>query len=231
MKKLTNTFIFTFLFLSIHLFAQSQQAESTSKKYILQGVVSDDASGEPTPFALVALFQHGSFLKGTETNLDGSYSFTLDSLGFYDLEVSYVGYATLEINGIAILQTGPTIVDIQLSEGVRLASAVIAEYKEPIIKMSNTTSGGTVTAHQIRSLPTKNMSAIAATKSGMSVGARNEIKIRGSRTEGTHYYIDGVRVGVDGVAQSEINEVQVIVGGTDAKYEQAQEQSIINLFN
>ena len=108
--------------------------------------------------------------------------------------------------------------DFAISEGVLMDAVEIVEYKVPLIEIDNTTSGATVTAEAIRSLPIKDISAIAATTAGISsAGQDGELSIRGSRTDATVYYIDGVRV-TGLIPQSEIAQMQVITGGVEAKY-------------
>jgi outer membrane receptor for ferrienterochelin and colicin len=45
-----------------------------------------------------------------------------------------------------------------------------------------------------------------------------DINIRGSRSNATDYYIDGIRVNGSLIPQSEIEQLQVITGGIEAKY-------------
>src|SRR5690606_27058360 len=74
------------------------------------------------------------------------------------------------------------------------------------------------TAEQIRNLPTKNINAIAATTAGLSSIDGGNINIRGSRSNATNYYLDGIRVSGNLIPQSEIEQLQVITGGIEAKY-------------
>ena len=187
----------------------------------IEGKVTDQASGEPILFGSVAIYKNDVLLTGTETDLDGNYIFSGLDPGTYDIEMSYVGYQPTRIAGVVAKAGQINKVDITISEGVTLQTAVIVDYKAPLIDFDNTTSGGTVTADQIRSLPTKNITAIAATTAGISTVDGGDVSIRGSRSEGTFYYIDGVRVSGNinnFVPQSEIDQLQVIVGGIDAKY-------------
>ncbi len=82
---------------------------------------------------------------------------------------------------------------MSLEEGVLMDAVQIVEYKVPLLEIDNTTSGSTVTAEAIRSLPVKSINAIAATTAGITV-ADNGLNIRGSRSNATVYYVDGVRV-------------------------------------
>ncbi|MBK8886750.1 MAG: Plug domain-containing protein [Saprospiraceae bacterium] len=59
---------------------------------------------------------------------------------------------------------------------------------------SDCTSSGTITADKIRKLPTKSISDIAASSTGVFSSDGSEISVRGSRSDETVYFLDGVRV-------------------------------------
>lgn len=183
----------------------------------LEGKVTDAASGEAILFGTVALYKNDVLLSGTETDLDGNYFFSNIDPGTYDVEASYIGY-TAQRQADVIINAGRTNrLDFDISEGVLFEAVEIIAYKVPLIEIDNTTSGATVTAEAIRSLPTKSINAIAATTAGIASTDGGAISIRGSRSNGTVYYVDGVRVsGL--IPQSEIDQLQVITGGVEAKY-------------
>ncbi|MEO1625178.1 MAG: TonB-dependent receptor plug domain-containing protein, partial [Bacteroidota bacterium] len=84
-----------------------------------------------------------------------------------------------------------------------------------------TTSGQTITAEQIQNLPTKNVTALAATAAGASQADEgDDVNIKGSRDNATDYYIDGIRVrgAANLIPQSEIDQLQIITGGIEAQY-------------
>src|SRR5690606_19553948 len=97
--------------------------------------------------------------------------------------------------------------------GLVLQGVVVVDYKVPLIEQDNTTQGGIKTAEQIRNLPTKNINAIAATTAGLSTINGGDISIRGSRSNATNYYLDGIRVNANSIPQSEIEQLQVVTGG------------------
>ena len=82
-------------------------------------------------------------------------------------------------------------------------------YREPLINQDNTTQGFTVRSDEIRNLPTRSINGLAATSAG--VGA-SDMSIRGSRFSGTVYYIDGVQVSGELIAESYASYTQVISG-------------------
>jgi outer membrane receptor for ferrienterochelin and colicin len=91
-----------------------------------------------------------------------------------------------------------------------------------LIEKDGGASGATVTRDQIAKMPTRSATGIATTVAGASTaGTGGGVSIRGSRSDNTYYYIDGVKVpagaGV-GLPKSAIEEVQVITGGVPANY-------------
>jgi outer membrane receptor protein involved in Fe transport len=185
----------------------------------LEGQVVDATSGEALIFANVVLFKNGNLITGTQTDLDGNFVFSSIDPGTYDVEASYTGYPAMRQTGVLIL-AGKTIkLDFKMDLGITLDNIVVVDYKVPLIEQDNTTTGGVKTAEQIRNLPTKNINAIAATTAGLSSIDGGDINIRGSRDNATNYYVDGIRVNSRSlVPQSEIEQLQVITGGIEARY-------------
>ncbi len=210
MQEFKRRVLQSILLVAIPYLAMSQTA--------LQGKVTDAESGEAILFCNVALYHNGVLILGAETDLDGNYSFSNIDPGTYDLEVSYVGYQTLRTTGVLVLAGKVNRADITLSPGVVLEEVVVTDYKVPLIEQDNTTSGGVVTSEQIRNLPSKSISTIAATTAGISSRDGESVAIRGSRSNATDYYIDGVRVFGNLLPQSEIDQLQVITGGIEARY-------------
>jgi outer membrane receptor protein involved in Fe transport len=185
----------------------------------LEGTVTDKETGEPILFGTVAIYKGTLLVTGTETDLDGNYILSALDPGTYDIEVSYVGYTTQRLNSVVVQSGRVNRVNFEISqEGVLLDLDVeIKEFRAPLIEQDNTTSGATVTSEKIKNLPSKSVNAIASTTAGLSSVDEGAISIRGSRTDATAYYVDGIRV-LGLVPQSEIDQMQVITGGMSAKY-------------
>ena len=199
------------MFSSIGLAAWAQSS--------LEGKVTDASNGEALLFANVVLFKNGNLITGTQTDLDGNYVFSSVDPGTYDVEASYTGFPTQRQTGVVILAGKAIRLDFKLDNGLLLDVIEVKAYKVPLIEQDNTTQGGIKTAEQIRNLPTKNINAIAATTAGLSSIDGGDINIRGSRSNATDYYLDGIRVNNSNpIPQSEIEQLQVITGGIEARY-------------
>jgi outer membrane receptor protein involved in Fe transport len=184
----------------------------------LQGKVIDSETKEPIIICNVAIYKNGVIIRGTESDIDGNFVFSSIDPGTYDVEASYVGYQSQMVKGVLVLAGKAIRLDIEMTSGVILDEIIVTDYKVPLIEQDNTTSGGVVTSEQIRNLPVKNINQLAATTAGISSIEGEAVTIRGSRSNATDYYIDGIRTFGSLVPQSEIDQLQVITGGIEAKY-------------
>ncbi len=190
-----------------------------SAQTTIEGKVTDTETGETIIFGAVKLFRGGVFMSGAETDVDGNYFFSNVQPGTYNMEVEYVGYAVQRLTNIVISAGKTNRVNFKLSNDANILTEVqIVAYKVPLIEIDNTTQGTTVTAEKIRSLPTKSVTAIAATSAGVSSRDGGDISIRGSRSNETVFFLDGVRVTGNLIPQSEIEQLQVVIGGIEARY-------------
>ena len=194
-------------------------ASITFAQTSITGKVSDKDTGEEMIAANIVVSKNGVFIQGETTDIDGNYSMRIDP-GTYDIEISYTGYATQKITGVIASAGKLTKVDVQISSGEILDIGIeVIGYKVPLIDQEQTTSGGTVTSEQIRNLPTRNINSVAAATAGASTADEGgAVQIKGSRSNATDYYIDGIRVRGNLLPESEIEQMQVITGGIGAKY-------------
>ncbi|MBC6995265.1 TonB-dependent receptor [Neolewinella lacunae] len=206
------------LLLALLLFA----AFSIYAQTALSGKVVDiDNDKDPLPFATVQVYKNGAFYQGTTTDLDGNYYFSNIDPGTYDLQVDYTGYPPTKLTAIPVKagQTNFANVEMSSNGGIALDVVVVTDFKVPLIEQDNTTSGQTVTSEQIRNLPTRNINQIASITAGASSADEGgAINIRGSRSNATDYYVDGVRVSAVSIPDSEIEQLQVVTGGLEARY-------------
>jgi len=203
------------LLLSILLLGSTAITAQTS----LYGKVTDKETGEGVIGANVVLKKNGVFETGSDTDLDGNYSVTNIDPGTYDVEVSYVGFPTQRITGVIVAAGKGTRLDIGMEAGIELTEVIVTGYKVPLIDKDNTSTGGFVTAEQIQRLPTKSINAIVANVAGTSSADEGDaITIKGSRSNATVYYIDGLKTYGNLPPQTEIEQLQVITGGVEAQY-------------
>ena len=116
MKK-TNTLLCLLLSLS-HLFAQQNT-------YEIKGVIVDQSSQQPIPFATVVVGDKSSLepITGVTTTDDGSFT-VLSPLRDIYLEISFIGYKTLRSEDIRINGKGIDLGTIALSEQSEMLNEV-----------------------------------------------------------------------------------------------------------
>jgi len=191
---------------------------SLSAQTSIQGAVKEAGSGEPVIGANVALYRNGVLLTGTQTDFDGNFYISDIQPGTYDVEASAVGFSANRTTGVIAKGGQTTRVNFELSAGVLTDEIVITEYKTKLIDFDNTSTGTTITSEKINSLPVKGINSIVATSAGVSSTDGGDVSIRGSRSNETAYFIDGIRVSGGLIPQSEIEQMQIITGGIEARY-------------
>jgi hypothetical protein len=212
LNKITLSFVL--ILLSIGL-SYAQNGTGTIKGTIL------DEAGEPLPFVNVTLKQNGNLKTGATTDFDGNFKISSIEPGKYDLEVSFVGYQTQKTEGIII--KGDKLLplpDITLNEGDLLDEVEVISYKVPLIDKDGGASGGTVSRDELARMPGRSAGAIASTVGGVQSDANGDVQsVRGTRSDATYYYIDGIKVrGSSSLPKSAIEEVSVLTGGLPANY-------------
>jgi len=205
---------------TILLFLLVLSAFTVYAQTALQGKVTDE-TGEALPFATIQLFKNGAFYQGAQTDLDGNFFISPVDPGTYDIQADYTGYQPMKLTGIPVSAGRTNVADVEMNSdgGVVLEEIVVVAYEVPLIEQDNTTQGQTVTSEQIKNLPTRNINQIASITAGASSADEGDgINIRGSRDNATDYYVDGVRVRATSIPDSEIEQLQVITGGVEARY-------------
>ncbi len=211
------------LYLSLFvLICASAVSFAQQGKGSIKGKVTDSATGEGVPFCNVLVYLNGNQVNGSTTDFDGNYTIKPIDPGTYEVEFSFVGYTTQRVNGFIVKSNKTNFLDATLSEsdGIDLEEAVVIDYAVPLIDKDGGASGGTVTREDLAKMPGRSAASIATTVAGVSsAGTGGELSVRGSRTSGTFYYIDGIKVrGSTNLPKAALEEVSVITGGVPANY-------------
>ncbi|MDG1476443.1 MAG: carboxypeptidase regulatory-like domain-containing protein, partial [Vicingaceae bacterium] len=189
----------------------------------IKGKMLDKDNGEPLPFANIILMKGGAQVAGTTTDFDGKFTFSALTPGKYDLQAIYVGYQKVAVSSVSVSGGKITFVpDIKAaSSAENIEEFVVIEYKVPLISKDQTSSGGTITAEDIKKMPGRSAASIAATVGGVysqDDGSTN-LNVRGARSSSTDTYIDGIKVrGTQNLPNSAIEQVSVVTGGIPAQF-------------
>ncbi len=156
-------------------------------------------------------------IRGAVTDYDGKFRISIDP-GTYDVEFSYTGYKTSQVTGVKVLTAQLNFLNQTMSDNLTLNTVDIVAYKVPLIEQDKTSGGQTLTSDQIRNLPTRSVNAIVATTAGTTSVDGGAVNIKGSRSNATNYYIDGIRVSGSPPPVQDLEQLQVITGGLGAEY-------------
>ena len=179
-----------------------------------------DENGEPVIGGNVAVYRGDDLVTGTQTDFDGDYRINLDP-GTYNIEFSYVGYTPRRVDGFQVLvgQENKLAMAFEDDGGIVLEEAIVTAYKVDPMKVDETSQGITLTSEDVKQLGTRSINAIASLSAGAtSADEGDAISIRGGRTDATQYIVDGIRVNGALVPETEIDQIQVVTGGVEAKY-------------
>ena len=191
-----------------------------SQTATLQGVITDQKTGEPIPFANIIAERGGTQVGGATSDFDGKYSIRPIEPGRYDVKATYVGYKPLLIQNVVVTANQIRFLDIKMEPtSIALEEFEVLEYAIPLIDKDQTSSGATVTAEEIAKMPNRSANAIAVSVGGVFSADGERGSVRGQRAEGTIMYIDGIRVrGSSSLPEAAIEQVSVILGGVPAQY-------------
>lgn len=161
----------------------------------IRGTVKNKNSNESIPFANVVI-QNTTI--GTTTDIDGKYSISNLKPGFYNVQVSYLGFKTQTVFEIQVVNSRPAIVNIEMEEDARSLQAVEVQASAFTRTEESPVSLRTIGAAEIQRNPGGNRDISRAIQSlpGVSSGAsfRNDIIIRGGAPNENRFYLDGVEV-------------------------------------
>ena len=192
----------------------------------IRGSVLDSKSKEALYMCIVSLRQNGELRGNATTDEDGKFIISSVAPGSYEIEVSNPGegYQALSVTDVIVSADRITFLDnLTLSfpeAGEDIEEVVVVAYRVPLIDKNGGASGATITREDISRLPVRSAAGVASTVGGVNTNeGSGDISVRGSRSDGTYFYIDGIKVrGSSSLPKSAIEEVSVITGGVPANY-------------
>jgi len=192
----------------------------------LTGTITDSKSGDPLPGVNILL--KGTYY-GASTDFNGEYSVNGITPGNYTVQVSLIGFKTVEYTGIQIEANKILRIDVKMEETVlTLDQDVVVVGEKPLVDVEETQSIRTISRKDIEIATVENIKDVVSQQAGV-VQSDNEIHIRGGRTYENAFLLDGVSVqdplagtgfGLQ-LSSNAIEEVEVITGGFNAEYGQA----------
>ncbi|HNS12536.1 MAG TPA: carboxypeptidase regulatory-like domain-containing protein [Bacteroidia bacterium] len=186
----------------------------------IRGKVTEKGGNEGIPFASVAALLNGTQVQATVTDFEGNYSIKPLNPGKYDVKATSVGYQASQISGVIVSSDKMAFANFELSKGIELGEVEIVDYEVPLIDKGSPATQRTVTFEEIQAAPTRDVNSIASQTAGIyQQDEGTALNIRGSRSDATSYYVDGIKVrGGIGLPQKGTEQVTVITGGVPAQY-------------
>jgi hypothetical protein len=132
----------------------------------------------------------------------------------YAEEIVVIGYGTRRNNQRERLSK----IEQRRKAGKERRQVQVVSYTVPLISNDKTTSGRTITAADIQNLPSRSIAGIAATTAGVTISDdMDDLNMRGSRSNSTIIYVDGIRVNGVTVPQTVYdNQIDIILSGSSA---------------
>ena len=205
--------------------SQIQQSSYDSQGRIT-GRVIDEHTKEGLPS--VNILVKGTYY-GASSDYDGNYKIERLNPGTYNIDVTLLGYKTVQYSGIKV-EAGKTLeLNVKMAESVlSLGQEVVIIGEKRLFDVEETSSKRTIRSEDITIAAVTNVKDVVGLQTGV-VQSDNEIHIRGSRGYENAYLVDGVSVqdvlGGSGfglqISPEAIQEMEVITGGYNAEYGQA----------
>ena len=186
----------------------------------MKGTITDEKTGEPLMSANVVAKQGGQIMGGARTDFDGNYTIKGLQVGKYEIEVSYMGYATVKTE-IQVKATGFTVYNEKLAKsGQELKKVIVKTQKVPVIEIGAPESGTRLSADDIGKMPANSVDGIVAAVAGVGYSDGGTGTARGEDGMVTQVGSVRTRTGVN-VPKEAIAEIQVVLGGTPASIGEA----------
>lgn len=215
--------------LSLFVSMGSVQAATTGK---LQGTVRDAQTGEPLPGANVVI---DGTQRGATTDGNGYYIILLVEPGTVSMTASMVGYSGQKKTGILLQSDFTSTVNFEIREATLELGEMVVVAERPPVEPDKTTSQYMMSAEDLEAVPiVRNMTDFVELQAGVSINADGgDIQIRGGERGDVAYVVDGVRISTTdsrgaatgigrNINKSSVQELQVITGGYNAEYGNAQ---------
>ncbi len=221
---LLNTASVIFLIFSGLLLTQNSFAASGGK---ITGKVTEAGTGDPMPGVNVQLVGQSM---GAATDINGEYFILNIPPGTYEIKASIIGYKTLIKTGVEVSTDHTTDINFEMEETVlELNESVVVTAERPLVEKDLTSSRHFVTAEEIAVRPTTQFTEILSTLPGIDRDAAGELTVRRGSLDQVAFLIDGMRASnplnyqpYTNINLSSIQELEIITGGFNAEYGQAQ---------
>ncbi|HCT51371.1 MAG TPA: TonB-dependent receptor, partial [Balneola sp.] len=200
------------LFFIIALFSSSLLAQSGK----INGFIKD-STGEPLPGATVVI--EGT-LQGTAAQADGFYQILNVKPGTYTLKATYIGFAPVLIENVAVNIDLTTEIDITMREETFEGEEIVVLAERPVVQKDVASSQSNISKESLDALPITSVTDAVALQAGVQ-----GLSVRGSGSDEVSFNLNGFTLRSErsnspftGISITSIENVQVQTGGFNAEY-------------
>lgn len=180
-----KTYLFIFLIILAHI--------SFAQNGVVRGVVRDEKSNQPVPFANVVI---QNTTVGSVTDFDGKFVITGISTGFVKLQVSSVGYSSKITPELMVTNTNESYIEIFITENITILNGVTVTAKTFERNIESPVALQTIGISEIEKNPGGNRDISKIVQSFPGVGQtpaqRNDLIVRGGGANENRFFIDGI---------------------------------------
>lgn len=208
---------------SPHMASPSNRSLPVPPAGVINGAVTDSATGRPLSGVEIGLSQQGRIVAVVTTDALGQYVISKVRPGNYTVEARLIGFRSLR-RGVALSDTAGVHQDFQLPSVAAVLQSQEVHATAPV-SLDVSTGNQHFKQDDYHGSPTLTTSQIIQQSIAGAVKApTGEVHIRGQHAEYT-YYVDGVPVpaGISGSLNelfdpSVVNQIDFVTGAWDAEY-------------
>lgn len=173
----------------------------------LHGKVTDKASRKPLDYVNITIKNSGITVASTITDDDGEFRISGLNAGVYKVFASYVGYKSVVIDELSIQEGSRHMLNFAMEGSTSLNEVVISTYSKPRIDPAGV-KGSNISSKELLSSGSRSVDRLAGSTLGVESRSNITPVFRGSRADGTAYYIDGVRVNSAASSYKMLNSIE-----------------------
>ncbi|MGL5546912.1 MAG: outer membrane beta-barrel protein [Tannerellaceae bacterium] len=232
MNRFKKHLMFILLLVSVTAMAQNKSVEIT-------GTVIDKELNEPVEQANVRLLnaKDSAYVKGTASGKNGFFSIKTVKPGSYIVQISYIGYTTVDKN---LLVTGKNatvnVGKVEMSdEGILLSEAVVVGKAAEVVVRNDTVE---YNAESFKVAEGSALEEMLKKMPGVEIDKDGKITVNGKEVkkmlvDGKEFFSDDPKVASKNLPAKMVDKVQVLDKKSDMAmmtgFDDGEEQTVINL--
>ena len=196
LKKTGSLFSLRIMALSVFLFL-AHFVVAQSPLQTIRGIVTDTDSEQVLTGVTLTILDTDPLI-GTSTDENGKFRFEKLPVGYYDLQVSFIGYETLTLSQLLLESGKELVLEIRLPEKTETLNEVLLIGKRVEPASINPVSVNTITQEEVLRFPGTfyDPSRLAMASAGVANmdDQANHISVRGNSPNGLSWRLEGLEI-------------------------------------